>query len=150
MPGQGIDFIELGRLLMIVLAMYLVASLLQWWQGYILNALVMRVVYGLRTDVEAKLNRLPLSYFDTRQRGDLMSRVTNDVDNIQTALQQAFSQLDPVGADGDRHRHHDVHRVVAARAHRADLDPALRRDRRRHRFPLAEAVQAAVGVDRAR
>ncbi|RDV45337.1 ABC transporter ATP-binding protein [Leifsonia sp. ku-ls] len=91
--GQGIDFTELGRLLMIVLAFYLVASLLQWWQGYLLNALVMRVVYGLRKDVEAKLNRLPLSYFDTRQRGDLMSRVTNDVDNIQTALQQAFSQL---------------------------------------------------------
>ncbi|MGO4298652.1 ABC transporter ATP-binding protein [Leifsonia sp. RAF41] len=91
--GQGIDFTELGRLLLIVLAMYLVASLLQWWQGYLLNALVMRVIYGLRKDVEAKLNRLPLSYFDTRQRGDLMSRVTNDVDNIQTALQQAFSQL---------------------------------------------------------
>ncbi|WP_374008607.1 ABC transporter ATP-binding protein [Leifsonia sp. LS-T14] len=89
----GIDFTELGRLLLIVLTMYLVASLLQWWQGYLLNALVMRVIYGLRRDVEAKLNRLPLSYFDTRQRGDLMSRVTNDVDNIQTALQQAFSQL---------------------------------------------------------
>ncbi|MGH1549778.1 ABC transporter ATP-binding protein [Leifsonia poae] len=90
---QGVDFVELGRLLTIVLAFYLVASLLQWWQGYLLNALVMRVIYGLRKDVEAKLNRLPLSYFDTRQRGDLMSRVTNDVDNIQTALQQAFSQL---------------------------------------------------------
>lgn len=92
-PGHGIDFVQLGRLLLIVLAMYTVASLLQWWQGYILNALVMRVVYRLRADVETKLNRLPLSYFDTRQRGDLMSRVTNDVDNIQTALQQAFSQL---------------------------------------------------------
>jgi len=90
---QGVDFTELGRLLTVVLAFYLVASLLQWWQGYLLNALVMRVIYGLRKDVEAKLNRLPLSYFDTRQRGDLMSRVTNDVDNIQTALQQAFSQL---------------------------------------------------------
>ncbi|MFF1634585.1 ABC transporter ATP-binding protein [Leifsonia sp. NPDC058248] len=92
-PGQGIDFVALGRLLMIVIAMYLVASLLQWWQGYILNGLVMRVVYRLRADIETKLNRLPLRYFDTRQRGDLMSRVTNDVDNIQTALQQAFSQL---------------------------------------------------------
>lgn len=92
-PGTGIDFVQLGRLLMIVLAMYIVASLLQWWQGYILNALVMRVVYGLRRDIETKLNRIPLRYFDARQRGDLMSRVTNDVDNIQTALQQAFSQL---------------------------------------------------------
>ncbi|WP_158861912.1 ABC transporter ATP-binding protein [Leifsonia sp. AG29] len=91
--GAGIDFVALGRLLMIVLAFYIAASLLQWWQGYLLNGLVMRVVYHLRESVEAKLNRLPLSYFDTRQRGDLMSRVTNDVDNIQTALQQAFSQL---------------------------------------------------------
>lgn len=92
-PGQGIDFTLLGRLIIIVLAMYIVASILNWAQGYILNGLVMRVVYTLRRDIERKLNRLPLSYFDTRQRGDLMSRVTNDVDNIQTALQQAFSQL---------------------------------------------------------
>ena len=68
---------------MIVLAMYFVASLFMWAQGYVLNGLVMRVVYNLRKDVEDKLNRLPLNYFDTRQRGDLLSRVTNDVDNIQ-------------------------------------------------------------------
>ncbi|MEO7018011.1 MAG: ABC transporter ATP-binding protein [Leifsonia sp.] len=92
-PGVGIDFVLLSRLIFIVLGMYLVASFLMWAQGYLLNALVMRVVYSLRSDVEDKLNRLPLSYFDTRQRGDLMSRVTNDVDNIQAALQQAFSQL---------------------------------------------------------
>lgn len=92
-PGPGINFVELGRLLMIVLALYVGASLLLWWPGYILNGLVMRVIYRLRAEVEDKLNRLPLSYFDTRQRGDLMSRVTNDVDNIQMALQQAFSQL---------------------------------------------------------
>ncbi|MFC6356337.1 ABC transporter ATP-binding protein [Luethyella okanaganae] len=92
-PGQGIDFVELGRLILIVLGLYIVASVLMWAQGFLLNALVMRVVYRLREDIEHKLNRLPLSYFDTRQRGDLMSRVTNDVDNIQAALQQAFSQL---------------------------------------------------------
>ncbi|WGD37255.1 ABC transporter ATP-binding protein [Lysinibacter sp. HNR] len=92
-PGEGIDYGVLGRLIILVLALYSAASLFMWAQGYILNRLVMRVVYGLRQDVEIKLNRLPLSYFDTRQRGDLMSRVTNDVDNIQTALQQAFSQL---------------------------------------------------------
>jgi ATP-binding cassette subfamily B protein len=92
-PGEGIDFVELSRLIFIVLGLYLVASFLMWAQGFILNGLVMRIVYKLRQDIEEKLNRLPLSYFDTRQRGDLMSRVTNDVDNIQTALQQAFSQL---------------------------------------------------------
>ncbi|MFZ4894924.1 ABC transporter ATP-binding protein [Plantibacter sp. Mn2098] len=92
-PGAGIDFTKLGMLILTVLVMYTVASVLMWAQGYILNQLVMRVVYRLRQDIETKLNRLPLSYFDTRQRGDLMSRVTNDVDNIQAALQQAFSQL---------------------------------------------------------
>ncbi len=92
-PGAGIDFVELSRLIVFVLALYMVASTLMWLQGYLLNALVMRVVFRLREDIERKLNRLPLGYFDTRQRGDLMSRVTNDVDNIQAALQQAFSQL---------------------------------------------------------
>jgi len=92
-PGEGIDFGQLGVLILTVLGLYLVASALMWLQGYLLNRLVMRVVYRLRQDIEEKLNRLPLSYFDSRQRGDLLSRVTNDVDNIQQALQQAFSQL---------------------------------------------------------
>lgn len=92
-PGQGIDFEKLGRYLLIVLAMYLISVLFMWMQGRILNSLVMRVIYNLRRDVEAKINRLPLSYFDTRQRGDLLSRTTNDVDNVQQALQQAISQL---------------------------------------------------------
>ena len=92
-PGQGIDFDLLGRLILIVLGLYLVASFLMWLQGFLLNKLVMRIIYNLRKDIEAKINRLPLGYFDTRQRGDVMSRVTNDVDNIQQALQQAFSQL---------------------------------------------------------
>lgn len=92
-PGVGIDFGLLARYIIIVLALYVVASFLMWAQGFILNNIVMRVVYKLRRDIEEKINRLPLRYFDTRQRGDVLSRVTNDVDNIQQALQQAFSQL---------------------------------------------------------
>lgn len=92
-PGEGIDFSRLGQLILTVLGLYVVASVLMWAQGYILNRLVMDVIYKLRKDIEEKIHRLPLSYFDTRQRGDLMSRVTNDVDNMQQALQQAFSQL---------------------------------------------------------
>ena len=92
-PGEGIDFGLLSRLILAVLALYLVASFLMWLQGYILNRMVMRIVYQLRRGIEHKINRLPLSYFDGRQRGDVLSRVTNDVDNIQQALQQAFSQL---------------------------------------------------------
>ncbi|MGO3146326.1 MAG: ABC transporter ATP-binding protein [Leucobacter sp.] len=92
-PGEGIDFGVLGSLILVVLGLYAVASVLMWLQGFVLNKLVMRVVYKLRADIESKINRLPLSYFDSRQRGDTLSRVTNDVDNIQQALQQAFSQL---------------------------------------------------------
>ena len=92
-PGAGIDFARLGELILVVLGLYIVASVLMWAQGYILNRIVMRVIFNLREDIEKKLHKLPLSYFDTRQRGDLMSRVTNDVDNMQQALQQAFSQL---------------------------------------------------------
>ncbi|MCK6091173.1 ABC transporter ATP-binding protein [Micrococcus endophyticus] len=92
-PGQGIDFAELARLILIVLGMYVVAQLFMWLQGRVLNDLVMRIVFRLREDIEAKLNRLPLSYFDTRQRGDLLSRTTNDVDNVQQAMQQAFATL---------------------------------------------------------
>jgi ATP-binding cassette subfamily B protein len=91
--GDGVDFPALGRLLLIVLGMYVIASLFDWLQGRLLNDVVMDIVYGLRERIEAKVNRLPLSYFDTRQRGDLLSRTTNDVDNVQTALQQAFASL---------------------------------------------------------
>src|SRR5699024_2214447 len=93
LSGQGVDFDALGRLLLIVLGMYVVAALFDWLQGRLLNDVAMRLVYVLLQQIEAKVTRLPLSSFDTRQRGDLLSRTTNDVDNVQTALQQAFASL---------------------------------------------------------
>jgi ATP-binding cassette subfamily B multidrug efflux pump len=92
-PGTGINFQKLSVLIAIVLLMYFVANIFLWLQGYVLNRIVMKVIRRLRDDTEKKLNRLPLNYFDTRQRGDVLSRVTNDVDNVQQALQQAFAQL---------------------------------------------------------
>ena len=92
-PGSGIDFDRLGQLIVVVLVLYVAASLLMWAQGAILNRLTMRAVFNLRERVEAKINHLPLRYFDTRQRGDVMSRTTNDVDNVQQALQQSLSSL---------------------------------------------------------
>lgn len=92
-PGQGIDFGALGRLILIVLGMYIIAQLFMWLQGRLLNDIVMRIVFKLRQEIEAKVNRLPLQYFDKNQRGDLLSRTTNDVDNVQSALQQAFTTL---------------------------------------------------------
>ncbi|GAA3523364.1 ABC transporter ATP-binding protein/permease [Corynebacterium pilbarense] len=92
-PGSGIDFDRLGQLIVLVVALYAAASLLMWAQGAILNKLTMRAVFNLRERVETKINALPLRYFDTRQRGDVMSRTTNDVDNVQQALQQSLSSL---------------------------------------------------------
>jgi ATP-binding cassette, subfamily B, multidrug efflux pump len=92
-PGQGIDFTLLAELLLLALVLYLVASLFLWLQGYLLNGAVQRSVYTLRSQVEEKINRLPLSYFDKQSRGELLSRVTNDIDNISQALQQTLSQL---------------------------------------------------------
>ena len=92
-PGQGIDFTLLAQLLLLALVLYLAASLFLWLQGYLLNGAVQRSIYTLRSRVEDKINRLPLSYFDKQTRGELLSRVTNDIDNISQALQQTLSQL---------------------------------------------------------
>ncbi|WP_433539103.1 ABC transporter ATP-binding protein [Micromonospora sp. CA-249363] len=92
-PGVGIDFDALARVLLLALGLYLASSVLSWWQGWLLNGVVQRTVLRLRAEVEEKLNRLPLPYFDRQPRGELLSRVTNDIDNISTSLQQTLSQL---------------------------------------------------------
>jgi ATP-binding cassette, subfamily B, multidrug efflux pump len=92
-PGQGIDFGALANLLLLALALYIVSALFMWLQGYLLNGAVQRSIYTLRNQVESKINRLPLSYFDRQTRGELLSRVTNDIDNVAQALQQTLSQL---------------------------------------------------------
>ncbi|PKW26501.1 ABC transporter ATP-binding protein [Phycicoccus duodecadis] len=92
-PGQGIDFAAVGQVLLAVLAIYVVAAGLQLVQGRLLTSAVNRTVFRLRRDVEDKLNRLPLPYFDAQPRGELLSRVTNDIDNVAQSLQQTLSQL---------------------------------------------------------
>jgi ATP-binding cassette subfamily B multidrug efflux pump len=92
-PGRGVDFGAVGDVLLIVLAVYITASLLAWLQGYLLNDVVQGTVLRMRSDVEDKVNNLPLSYFDRQPRGELLSRVTNDIDNISQTLQQTMSQL---------------------------------------------------------
>ncbi|MFD5866523.1 ABC transporter ATP-binding protein [Agromyces sp. NPDC127015] len=92
-PGQGIDFAALAAVLGLVLLLYVLASLFGWAQAYVLNGVTQRTVYRLRREVEEKIHRLPLSYFDKMQRGELLSRVTNDIDNISQTLQQTMSQL---------------------------------------------------------
>lgn len=92
-PGSGIDFAALSRVLMLVLAIYALAFLFGWVQALVLNGVVQRTMYRLREDVETKVNRLPLAYFDKMPRGELLSRVTNDIDNISQTLQQTLSQV---------------------------------------------------------
>src|SRR3954469_24442031 len=92
-PGHGVDFGAIGRTLLLALGLYLVAALMVWLQARLLNVAVQRTMVALRSDVEDKMHRLPLRYFDSRQRGEVLSRVTNDVDNIQTSLSMTISQL---------------------------------------------------------
>jgi ATP-binding cassette subfamily B protein len=92
-PGRGVDFGAVGRTLCLALALYLVAALLIWVQVRLLNVTVQRTMVALRSEVEDKVHRLPLAYFDSRQRGELLSRVTNDVDNLQSSLTMTISQV---------------------------------------------------------
>ncbi len=91
--GNTIDFTHLGRILGFALALLMASWVLQYGMSYILAGVVQRTMYRLRAEVENKLNRLPLSYIDRTQRGDLLSRVTNDIDNIAQSLQQTMSQM---------------------------------------------------------
>ena len=90
---DGIDFGALHRVLFLAVGTYLTSSALQFLQGYTLAGIVQRTLYRMRADVEDKLGRLPLSYVDRQPRGDLLSRVTNDIDNISQSLQQTLSQM---------------------------------------------------------
>ena len=92
-PGQGVDVGAVGQVLVLVLALYVVASLLGWLQGYLVNDVVQGTVYRMRAEVEEKINRLPLGFFDRQPRGELLSRVTNDIDNVSQSLAQTMSQL---------------------------------------------------------
>nr|WP_242584689.1 ABC transporter ATP-binding protein [Amycolatopsis sp. 195334CR] len=89
----ALDFAALGEVLAWVLGLYLASSVFSWAQGRMLNNVVQRFVFRLREEVEGKLHRLPLRYYDRQPRGELLSRVTNDIDNISQTLLQTLSQL---------------------------------------------------------
>jgi ATP-binding cassette subfamily B protein len=91
--GAGIDFEALAHVLTLVMILYAGASALMWLQGYILNFVVQRAVRQLRAAIDAKLMRVPLAYFDRQPHGEVLSRVTNDVDNVAMALYQTLSQI---------------------------------------------------------
>jgi ATP-binding cassette subfamily B multidrug efflux pump len=90
---HGTDFHHVAQILAVVLALNVGSSICALFQGRLTAALVSRAVFRLRGDVQAKLSRLPLSYFDRQPRGEILSRVTNDIDNLQQSMQQTLSQL---------------------------------------------------------
>jgi ATP-binding cassette subfamily B protein len=92
-PGQGVDFGAVASVLLLVVAIYLASAAAAMVQGYLLNDVVQGTVRRMRADVEAKINALPLGYFDRQPRGELLSRVTNDIDNVSQSLQQTMSQM---------------------------------------------------------
>ena len=92
-PGEGIDFGALHQTLALAVGLFAVSALLMWLQGLALNRIIVRMVYRLRRDVEEKLHRLPLAYFDRMKRGEILSRVTNDIDNIQNTLMNTVTGL---------------------------------------------------------
>jgi ATP-binding cassette subfamily B protein len=91
--GAGIDFGDLHRVLWLAAGLYFVGFLLSYLQAFLLAGVVQRTMMRLRADVEAKLHAMPLSYLDGQARGDLLSRVTNDIDNVSQSTQQSLSQL---------------------------------------------------------
>jgi ATP-binding cassette, subfamily B, multidrug efflux pump len=92
-PGVGIDFGALAQILLILAGIFLVSSAFAWGQAFIMAGVTQRTVYRLRRDIDDKIGRLPLKYFDSHARGDTLSRVTNDIDNIGQTLQQSLTQL---------------------------------------------------------
>jgi ATP-binding cassette subfamily B protein len=92
-PGKGVDLTELGRVLGLAALVYMLGAAFNYAQGYTMAGITQRTMFGLRREVEDKLARLPLRYFDSHPHGDILSRVTNDIDNLSTTLQQGLSQL---------------------------------------------------------
>ncbi len=92
-PGKGIDFTAVAHWIALAIGLYLISSLFLWLQQYLMAGVTQKTVFRLRRLAEEKIGRLPLSYFDGTSRGDLLSRVTNDVDNISTSMQQGLSQI---------------------------------------------------------
>ena len=89
----GIDFEYIAYIIWILVGLYLVSALFSYIQGFITSTISQRVAYDLRTSISKKIDRMPLSYFDRHTSGDILSRVTNDIDTIAQSLNQSMSQV---------------------------------------------------------
>lgn len=91
--GSGIDFEAIGRILLILIGLYIVSLIFSFVQGYIMSGIAQKVSYDLRKKISEKINRMPMKYFDTKTNGEVLSRVTNDIDTLSQSLNQSMSQL---------------------------------------------------------
>ena len=148
-PGQGVDFDAVGQVLLIVLGdLRRRGRCWPGWPGYLLNDVVQGTVRRMRDDVEDKVNALPLSYFDRQPRGELLSRVTNDIDNVSQTLQQTLSQLLTSVLTVVRGAVDDVLDLAAAGARRAGLRADLDGRHRAGDEALAGHVRRSSGGGR--
>ncbi|MHA0856917.1 ABC transporter ATP-binding protein [Paenibacillus sp. CMAA1364] len=92
-PGAEIDFDFITHILMLLAGLYIISSIFSYIQQYLMAGVAQKVVLDMRTQINSKLSRLPLKYFDSKTHGEILSRATNDVDNISTTLQQSLTQL---------------------------------------------------------
>lgn len=91
--GEGIDFGYIGQIMLLLVVLYVISAVFGYLQGYVMSGVSMKVTYNLRRDISAKINRLPLKYFDKRNYGEVLSHITNDVDAISQSLNQSLTQI---------------------------------------------------------
>ncbi|MEG0370691.1 MAG: ABC transporter ATP-binding protein [Clostridium sp.] len=91
--GVGIDFTSIGRILIFLLGLYVISAIFAFIQGYVMSGVTAKVSYNLRQGISEKINRMPLKYFDSKSHGEVLSRVTNDVDTVSTNLNQSMTQV---------------------------------------------------------
>ena len=91
--GAGIDFGKIGEILLFALGLYLISAAFSFIQGFIMTGISNQVTYNLRKDISVKINKIPLKYFESRTHGEILSRITNDIDTLQTSINQSFTQL---------------------------------------------------------
>jgi ATP-binding cassette subfamily B protein len=91
--GQGIDFVSIGNIILLLAGMYLISAAFSYAQGWIMSGVSMKITYQFRKDIAAKINRMPLRYFDGTNHGEVLSRITNDVDTVSQTLNQSLTQI---------------------------------------------------------
>ncbi len=106
--GSGIDFTKIGKILLTLLCLYVISACFSFIQGYIMTGVSQKLTYRMRKEISEKINRMPMNYFDTTTHGEVLSRVTNDVDTLSQSLNQSATAGDHIGDNDHRCADHDA------------------------------------------